>query len=357
MTPKRVKRLAISVFDLAILLIAFAATQLNANPNHLVALEGAIQEIYEQNKDAIVRVKVATETKDETGQAQTSLVVFSGFFISKEGRVLTNAIPEDKTTRIWIEKDGLSYLSDLVGNDERTNISLLQAINLPKNFEHIELPAQQSKSTIGSFAFAITSPLDFAPSPTFGLVTGYESHFANIVFPFTYTRVSIPIGPAEGGSPVFNAKGDLLGISMASMPEVRSSYIIPHQALIRIVRDLTHEGEVQYGVIPLEFEERSDRFNLSRRIRIKTIVPGSPAARAGLRSGDHLKTIDGEAVTSINQVRDILFFKDPENFLLFEVERENKKLEFAILLEPQADHLPAEGITETEEKPSDESQS
>ena len=244
----------------------------------------------------------------------------------------------------------------MVGNDERTNVSLLQVINLPKNLEFIEFPLEQKKASIGSFAFAITSPLDFAPSPTFGLVTGYESHFANIEFPFTYTRVSIPIGPAEGGSPVFNAKGELIGISMASMPEVRSSYIIPNRAIARIVNDLATEGSVQYGVIPIEFEERADRFNITRRVLIKNVVAGSPAARAGVVNGDTILSIDGTPVTSINQARDLVFFKDPSSFLLFKVEREQNELEFAILLEPQADHLPAEAITETEEKSSDDQQ-
>lgn len=303
------------------------------------ALELTIQQIYQQRSDAVVRVKVATQSLDESGQSKTSLVVFSGFFISPDGRVLTNAIPKRESTRAWIEKDGLSYLADVVGSDERTNISLLQIINLPPRFAHISLGALEERPSIGTLAIAITSPLDFAPSPSFGLVTGYESHFANFVFPFTYTRVSIPIGPAEGGSPVFNARGQLLGISMASMPEVRSSYIIPVRALGRLVDDLGKRGSVQYGVLPIELEEKADRYNTSRGVAVKSVVAGSPAHRAGMREGDQILRIDGIKIESLNQARDIIFYKEPSTFMHFDVRRGDTKLEFAILLEPAEDHI------------------
>lgn len=302
-------------------------------------LQSTIQSVYQEHSNAVVRVKVATEKHSDDGEPKVMLRVFSGFFISDKGQVLTSYMPTTETTRVWIEQNGISYLADILGADARTNIALLQVINLPKSFDFIELIEDKAPQAIGTFAFAITSPLDFNPTPKFGLVTGFESHFAEIEFPFTYTRLSIPIGPAEGGSPAFDAENELIGIVMATLPEVNSSYIIPTKALARIAKQLKEYQKVRYGVIPVAFEEKADSYNLSKRVLIKSIVSGSPAERGGLRPKDELISLDGAPANSLNNVRNRIFYKSPGEFLLFKVRRDDEELEFAILLEPQEDHI------------------
>ena len=302
-------------------------------------LQATIQSIYQEHANAVVRVKVATEKRTDGGETKVELSVFSGFFISEKGQVLTSYMPLNEATRVWIEQNGISYLADILGSDARTNIALLQVINLPKSFDFIELIKDKEPQSIGVFAFAVTSPLDFNPTPKFGLVTGFESHFAEFEFPFTYTRLSIPIGPAEGGSPAFDANGELIGIVMATLPEVNSSFIIPTKALARIAKQLDEYQSVRYGVIPVTFEEKADRYNLSKRVLIKSIVPGSPAERGGLRAKDEVVSLDGIPADSLNEVRNSIFFKSPGDFILFKIKRDDKELEFAILLEPQEDHI------------------
>lgn len=302
-------------------------------------LQSTIQSVFQEHSSAVVRVKVATESQTGNGEPKVVLRVFSGFFISDKGQVLTSYMPPSETTRVWIEQNGISYLADISGADARTNIALLQIINLPKSFDFIELVEDKDPQTIGSFAFAITSPLDFDPTPKFGLVTGFESHFAEVEFPFTYTRLSIPIGPAEGGSPAFDANNELIGIVMATLPEVNSSYIIPTKALARIVDQIKEYQKVRYGVIPISFEEKADSYNQSKRVLIKSIVPGSPAERSGLRPKDILLSLDDVSANSLNEVRNQIFIKTPGDFILFKVKRDDKELEFAILLEPQEDHI------------------
>ncbi len=305
----------------------------------VLALQDTIQKIYQDRKNAVVRVKVAAEERSENDESKVVLRVFSGFFISEKGQVLTSYLPSDSTTRVWIEQRGISYLADIVGSDARTNVALLQVINLPESFDYIDPIETKESIEIGALAFSVTSPLDFSPTPKFGLVTGHESHFAEVVFPLTYTRLSISIGPAEGGSPAFDAKNELIGIVMATLPEVDSSYIIPTKALARIVSHLNQYQKVRYGVLPIEFEEKADNYNIGKRVLVKSIVPGSPAERSGLQSKDEVVSLEGEPITNLNDLRDRIFFKSPGDFLLFTIKRDEKQLEFAILLEPEEDHM------------------
>jgi S1-C subfamily serine protease len=130
----------------------------------------------------------------------------------------------------------------------------------------------------------------------------------------------------------------LIGIVMATLPEVDSSYIIPTRALARIAEQLETHRKVRYGVLPIAFEEKADQYNLSKRVLIKSIVPGSPADRGGLKPKDEIVSLDSVSIESLNQARDQVFFKNPGDFLLFKVKRDEKELEFAILLEPEEDH-------------------
>lgn len=310
-----------------------------ARANTLAEFETELQTIYKNNSNAIVRVKVATQKEEEEGKNSASLIVFSGFFISDDGKVLTNATPQKETTRVWIEKNGLSYLADVIGSDEKTNVSLLQVLNLPKDFSFISVDENVEKPPIGSFAIALTSPLDFAPSPSFGLITGYESNFAKFIFPFTYTRASIPIGPAEGGSPIFNSQGKLIGINMASMPEVRSSYSIPPKSLKRIVDDFISYGKVNYATLPFTMEAKAGRFNQEQIVTISKVEEDSSALNAGLKTGDTVVEINATKVRGINHARDTVFQQAPGAFLKLKIQRENTLLDFAIPLESDLNEL------------------
>lgn len=326
------------------LAISLGPPVLQANASEtLLDLQSALQSIYRDRQDAIVRVKAATAKQDGDKDPKAELLVLSGFFVSQNGEVLTSHMPPDRTTRVWIEQKGISYLAEVIGTDARTNVALLQVINLPKNFGFIELNRNKERQAIGSLAFAITSPLDFKPTPKFGLVTGLESHFAEFIFPLTYTRLSIPIGPAEGGSPVFDANNELIGILMGFIPEVESSYIVPTKALDRIVAQLKTYQKIKYGLLPMEFEEKADEYNIERQVLVKSIVAGSPAERSGLQAKDVITSIGGQAIANLNDLRDLIFFKNPGDFLLFTIKRGAKELEFNILLEPQEDHLPENG--------------
>ncbi|HAT59200.1 MAG TPA: hypothetical protein DCS60_00320 [Opitutae bacterium] len=333
-----------SVVILATSLLASSQVDYGQSRSSVFDLQKTIQEIYQDRKNAVVRVKVATETLSESNEPKVVLRVFSGFFISEKGQVLTSYLPTDNATRVWIEKGGISFLADIVGSDARTNVALLQVINLPDSFDYIKLIEEKKSLEIGALAFSVTSPLDFSPTPKFGLVTGYESHFAEVVFPLTYTRLSISIGPAEGGSPALDANNELIGIVMATLPEVDSSYIIPVRALTRIVSQLTKYQEVRYGLLPIDFEEKPDTYNIGKRVLVKSIFPGSHAERSGLQPGDEILNLEGSQIADLNNLRDSIFFKDPGDFLLFTIKRDQKELDFAILLEPEDDHI-VEGNT------------
>lgn len=292
-------------------------------------IQRRITEIVEKQVNGVVRVKAAAEESDDSGENVVSLRVGTGFFISEEGHILTNASVALGANRVWVELDGVPYAADHIGSDPETNISLLKLMVLPEKFSYFQVTANQNMPAIGSLVLAITCPLEFEPSPSLGMITGHESNFSQRVFPVTYVRVNIPAHPGEGGSPVVDLNGRLIGIMVASLPEVGSSYLLPAKALINVRDDLLFSGKVKYGWIGIELEERVDR-QIGRHIVINSVPAGTPAFEAGIKDGDHLVQMGDIAIRRVDDVRNANFFQRIGDYVNVKVQRDGEMLEFPV---------------------------
>ncbi len=332
------RRVSGSVALASLLLVAYSA---RAMPNggkllpETVPGESRLIELYEQYSAAVVKVKVATQTTDEEGNEKVELTVQSGFYIDELGTVLTNAVPMQQGPRIRIEKNNLQLLAVPIASDSRSNLALIRVAKPPSGLTYIDLSLPPTTPPIGSLAYSITSPLDFAATPKQGIVTGHESGFSEIVFPFTYTRISIPSGPAEGGSPVFNSSGKLIGISVASLPDVNSSYIVPTRALQTIISRLEEKTGGVHPIVRAVVLERTDPDSLEQRLIVDKIDPKSAAARSGLKTGDQIISLNNQKLKDLNSWRDAIFFNESDSFVSLLVQRNDQEKEITLLLESE----------------------
>jgi S1-C subfamily serine protease len=291
-----------------------------------------IFDVFEANEDAVVRIKAAVRVVDEeTGEPRVTLRVGTGFFISREGHVLANASVVYNAERVWFEHRNIPYAAIKIGRDLATNVSLLKAVTLPSQFHHVSLVEPAQLSRIGVQVISISCSLDFAPAPNLGMVTGHESSFGQRVFPTTYLRTNIPAFPGEGGSPLFDLNGRFIGMMVASLPEIGSSYVIPAHAAVRIRDDLLFSGEVRYPWLGIEVRERGDSARGSW-LEIETVFPTGPAADAGLLPGDELIRVGDFATTRLNHLRDASFFSRVGQFAEIKVLRGGEERRFSVRL-------------------------
>lgn len=291
--------------------------------------------LYRDYSDTVVKVKFAIKSIDENGKEQVALTVQSGFYIDSTGTVLTNAVPTHKGPRLRIEKDGLQLLAVPIASDAKTNIALLQVAKPPSEINYIEVEQGSSTVPVGSLAYAITSPLELGPTPKLGIVTGRESSFNEIEFPCTYTRIGVSSGPAEGGSPVFASDGSLMGISVASLPDVNSSYIVPTRSLRHIVSQLRKYGSVFHANIEVRVSERTHPNTLRSSLVVSELKKDSAASQAGLKEGDQILSFQGKEISNLNEWRDALFFSQAGQFASLAIRRGEEEKEIALLLESE----------------------
>ncbi|HBM85836.1 MAG TPA: hypothetical protein DD423_03465 [Opitutae bacterium] len=329
---------------IALILIAGSA-HLLAGPGDALALQQRLIEVFEQNKDAIVRVKAAYRGPDEGGKAQVLLRVGTGFFISREGHVLVSASRAAGANRVWVEFQGKSYAAEAVGHDRLTNVSVLRVLELPKNFSMIAMDSNIQRPKLGAIAIAIACPLDFEPSPSMGMVTGIDKKLGNKVFPTEYIRTSIAVDAGQGGCPILDVNGQFIGMSVASIPELGASYCLPVDALARVRDDLLFSGHIIHSWMGFEVAERlgADEVNA---VYLSKVIESAPAKHSGLREGDHLISIGGRAIADVADVPGAVFFTRANQFTSIIVQRGEETMEFSVKALPRPEKGPRIGQAE-----------
>jgi serine protease Do len=227
----------------------------------------------------------------------------SGFIISSDGYILTNNHVVKGADEIIVRlSDRRELDAQLIGADERADLALLKvkASGLPK----VAL-GKSEKLKVGEWVLAIGSPFGFDYSVTAGIVSAKGRSLPNESYvPFIQTDVAI--NPGNSGGPLFNLKGEVVGIN--SQIYTRSggfmgvSFAIPISVAIDVVEQLKERGRVSRGWLGVVIQEvnkdLAESFGLSQAkgALVAQLISGSPAERGGLLSGDIIVAFNDQEI-------------------------------------------------------------
>ncbi|MCS4532781.1 DegQ family serine endoprotease [Neisseria montereyensis] len=227
----------------------------------------------------------------------------SGFIISSDGYILTNTHVVGGMSNIKVLlNDKREYTAKLVGSDQQSDVALLKidAQDLP-----VVKVGNAKDLKPGEWVAAIGAPFGFDNSVTAGIVSAKGRSLPNENYtPFIQTDVAI--NPGNSGGPLFNLKGQVVGIN--SQIYSRSggfmgiSFAIPIDVAMNVADQLKATGKVQRGQLGVIIQEVSydlaQSFGLDRAsgALIARVLPGSPASKAGLQAGDIVRSVNGEEV-------------------------------------------------------------
>ena len=232
---------------------------------------------------------------------RTSAGLGSGFIVRPDGVIITNAHVVSGATRISVAlRDGTTYQAKLLGSDETNDLAVIKidAKDLP-----VAPLGSSSNLLIGEWAIAIGSPFGFLlantePSVTAGVVSGTgrnlaaESNGSGIYVDMIQTDASI--NPGNSGGPLVNALGEVIGVNSSiytpSGGSIGLGFAIPINRVKRVTEDLLAHRVIRrpWVGIKLQSPAPGGLKVQTRGVLVSSVVPGSPAAKAGVQTGDYL---------------------------------------------------------------------
>ncbi|MCO6426528.1 DegQ family serine endoprotease [Nitrosomonas communis] len=227
----------------------------------------------------------------------------SGFILSKDGYILTNAHVVESANQITVKlTDKREFNAQVIGMDRKTDVALIkiEAKNLP-----VVTQGDPDKLKVGEWVIAIGSPFGFENSVTAGIVSAKGRSLAQESYvPFIQTDVAI--NPGNSGGPLFNMKGEVVGINSQIYSRTGGfmglSFAIPINVATEIADQLKVHGKVSRGRIGVMIqemtEELAESFGLSesRGALVVSVEKDGPADKAGIEVRDVILKFDGKDI-------------------------------------------------------------
>jgi serine protease Do len=242
----------------------------------------------------------------------------SGFVIDAQGVILTNEHVVRGADRIMVTlADGRDLDATLVGSDQVTDVAVLRVSgeNLPV------APLGTSEGLIiGEWAVAIGNPSanmfsNTEPTVTAGVVSAVGRHILPSSeeqgFYLGMIQTDASINPGNSGGPLVNSLGQVIGVNSSIFSRSGGSeglgFAIPIDRALRVARDLLDAGEIRRAWLGFDVEPvQADEWGRTRGVRVARVGEGSPAARAGIRSGARLLQAGDRRLTAPLDFEDVL---------------------------------------------------
>ena len=267
---------------------------------------------------------------------QPSRGVGSGFIVSPDGYIVTNAHVVDGATEVVVKlTDRREFTAKVVGTDKRTDIALVKID--AKNLPALDLAAKPAVKR-GEWVIAIGSPFGFENSVSAGVVSGVHRALPDgQMVPFIQTDVAV--NPGNSGGPLLNAAGQVVGVNSQiysrSGGYMGLSFAIPVDVAATVADQLKTHGKVQHGRLGIGIQALDQTLAQSFGLAdangalVGQVEKDSPAAKAGFKSGDVIRKIDGVAVVDSTDVTSRIGNTAPGTTLKVEVWRAGKAVELS----------------------------
>lgn len=282
----------------------------------------------------------------------------TGFIIDEEGYMLTNNHVIAGADEVIVTlKDNRVLKAYLKGKDSKLDLALLQirdGKNIPKNIKPVPMGNSEA-IRIGESVFAVGNPFGLQHTVTRGIISAKNRTIG--LGPYdNFLQTDTSINPGNSGGPLFNMKGEVVGINSAIFSRTGQSvglgFAIPINAAKTYLSDLKSYGHIQRPWLGILGQRLTPQLQFyydlptSDGILIYNLVQRGPGERAGFQIGDILLAVDGKKVDELQDVERLLAKHKPGDSIKLHIQRGRKKMDVSMKLEehpPKIQELP-EGV-------------
>ena len=276
-------------------------------------------------------------------QAQPFEGLGSGVIINAaKGYVLTNNHVVNHAEKISVQlNDGREFDAKLIGSDDQSDIALLQLQNAT-NLTQIKI-ADSDNLRVGDFAVAVGNPFGLGQTATSGIISALGRSGLNLEGLENFIQTDASINRGNSGGALLNLNGELIGINTAILApgggSVGIGFAIPSNMAQTLANQLIQFGEIRRGLLGIKGTEMSAdiakafNLNVQRGAFVSEVLPGSGSARAGIKSGDVIISLNGKPLSSFAELRSRIATTEPGTKVKLGLLRDGKPQEVEVTLD------------------------
>ncbi|MFP1926045.1 serine endoprotease DegQ [Lonsdalea quercina] len=270
----------------------------------------------------------------------------SGVIIdAAKGYVLTNNHVINNADKIRVQlNDGREYDAKLIGRDAQTDIALLQ-LSDAKNLTAVKM-ADSDQLRVGDFAIAVGNPFGLGQTATSGIISALGRSGLNLEGLENFIQTDASINRGNSGGALVNLNGELIGINTAILApgggNIGIGFAIPSNMAQNLTQQLLEFGEVKRGLLGIKGSEMTSemakafKVDAQRGAFVSEVLPKSAAAKAGIKAGDVLVSLDGKAINSFAELRAKVGTTAPGKTVKIGLIRDGKQQEVSVILDNSA---------------------
>lgn len=276
-------------------------------------------------------------------QAQPFEGLGSGVIIdAAKGYILTNNHVISQADKISVQlNDGREFDAKLIGGDDQSDIALLQVQN-PSNLTQLAI-ADSDKLRVGDFAVAVGNPFGLGQTATSGIVSALGRSGLNLEGLENFIQTDASINRGNSGGALLNLNGELIGINTAILApgggSIGIGFAIPSNMAKTLSQQLIQFGEVKRGLLGIKGMEMSAdiakafKLNVQRGAFVSEVLPNSGSAKAGVKSGDVIVSLNDKPLSSFAELRSRIATTEPGAKVKLGLIREGKPLTVEVTLD------------------------
>ena len=276
-------------------------------------------------------------------QAQPFEGLGSGVIIdAAKGYILTNNHVISQADKISVQlNDGREFDAKLIGGDDQSDIALLQVQN-PSNLTQIAI-ADSDKLRVGDFAVAVGNPFGLGQTATSGIISALGRSGLNLEGLENFIQTDASINRGNSGGALLNLNGELIGINTAILApgggSIGIGFASPSNMAKTLAQQLIQFGEVKRGLLGIKGMEMSAdiakafNINVQRGAFVSEVLPNSGSAKAGIKSGDVIVSLNDKPLSSFAELRSRIATTEPGAKVKLGLIRDGKPLNVEVTLD------------------------
>ncbi len=280
----------------------------------------------------------------------------SGFFISPDGYIVTNnhVVHDAKSVTVTTD-DGRTLDAKVIGTDPKTDVALLK-VEQAGNYPYVSFASEAPR--IGDWVVAIGNPYGLGNTVTAGILSAKGRDIGDGPYD-RFLQIDAPINKGNSGGPTFNEEGQVVGVNTAiyspSGGSVGIGFAIPSDTVQQVVDELEHGGVVRHGYLGVRIQPvgpdiaQAMGLNSANGAIVDQTLPGTPAANAGLQSGDIITKVNGGEVKDAGDLTHTIGMMKPGDHVDLTYLRNGQEKTASVSLSSQQSEKVASASTPTPE--------